>query len=72
MNKIEHRLTALPAAMRARGVDDIPLYPRLRERAISGLFPAHQRNNIWHYYEGDVDAIITALAADRRNTGFGK
>jgi hypothetical protein len=72
MTKIERRLTSLPAAMRARGADDVPLYPRLRERAISGLFPAHQRNNIWHFFEEDVDVIIAILAADRRNAGFGK
>ena len=72
MNKNERRLTSLPAAMRARGADDVPLYTRLRERAISGVFPAHQRNNIWHFYQDDVDTIIAALAVDRRNAGCGK
>jgi hypothetical protein len=71
-DRVERRLTALPVTIRQRGADDVPLYAKLRERAISGVFPAHQRNNIWHFFEDDVDLIIAALAAERRSTGFGK
>jgi hypothetical protein len=71
-DQVERRLTAPPVEMRKRGADDVPLYAKLREWAISGVFPAHPRNNIWHFFEADVDTIIAALAADRRSTGFGK
>lgn len=69
--KLANRLTKFPGEARARGVDCIP-YRTLREQAVNGLIPAHQRNNIWHFYEDDVDRIIAALAGNRENTGFGK
>jgi len=62
-----NQLTKFPGEARARGVDCIP-YRHLREQAVNGLIPAHQRNGIWHYYDRDTDAIIAALMADRRNT----
>jgi hypothetical protein len=58
-----HRLTSFPVAARARGAV-CPIYRSLRDLAVDGKLPAHQRNGVWHYYEEDMDVMIAALSAD--------
>ncbi len=54
------RLTGLPAALQEEGYIT-PDYRVMREAAVNGLFPAHQRRGIWHFHPADLPAIAAAL-----------
>ena len=58
------RLTAAPVAIRGAGFQPLS-YRDIREAAINGVIPAHQRNNIWHFFDRDVGAIAKALNLPR-------
>jgi len=60
------RLTSLPAIIRDEGF--IPIdYRLIRDAAVNGVIPAHQRRGIWHFFVEDIRAITTALRLVRTN-----
>jgi len=54
------RLTSFPGVARDEGFVPID-YRLIRDAAINGVIPAHQRRGIWHFYAEDTRAIATAL-----------
>jgi hypothetical protein len=63
-DRVEKRLTLLPDALRADGWVPLP-YRVMRERALDGVFSAHQKNFFWHFYRDDVPTIAKALCLER-------
>jgi hypothetical protein len=61
------RLTSLPGICRDEGYDPVD-YRLIRDAAINGRIPAHQRNSIWHFYREDTAEIATALRLARIQT----
>lgn len=61
------RLSALHGELRSRGFVTDGLQPQaLRNLAIQGKFPAHQRNFIWHFLEDDIEEIAAGLRLTKR------
>ena len=58
------RLTSAPVVIRANGFVPVD-YRMIREAAINGMIPAHQRNGIWHFYPEDAGQIVKALKLPR-------
>jgi hypothetical protein len=64
IQKVAARLTSVPGALRAAGYSP-PDYRGIRDKAVNGLFPAHQINGIWHFHGTDIEAIAGALGLER-------
>jgi hypothetical protein len=65
--RIPLRLTLLPATLKAEGYTPID-YRLIREAAINGVFPAHQKSGNWQFFQDDVVGIATALRLMKRQT----
>jgi hypothetical protein len=60
------RLTSLPGRLHAESYSGpVPPYKQIHMHAVNAVFPAHQINSIWHFYEDDLPAIATALGLTR-------
>jgi hypothetical protein len=66
-DRIPIRLTGLSGVLRAEGYTPVD-YLLMRDAAINGRIPAHQRNTIWHFYREDAAAIATGLRLARTQT----
>ena len=65
--RVPIRLTGSPGVLRAEGYTPVD-YRLIRDAAINGRIPAHQRNSIWHFYREDTAAIAAALRLVRTQT----
>jgi hypothetical protein len=66
-DRVAIRLTSSPVFLREEGFVPID-YRLIRDAAVNGTIPAHQRNSIWHFYRDD---LTWTLALWGRSSGVG-